>query len=206
MSAKITVEFDIPQEIRDSVKRSLPLAEEIQDKDLRDKVYDAWALSLSLNDWNCMEELPGSGVPGGPVVGNQVHHILGVAKLSLAMVDVLEDVLGKKLDLDRDLLLASALCHDVGKPYEYNVEKRKQWEADPRQEGLPNLRHTMYGVYIAKTVGLPDQVVHTCGCHSPEGRFVKRSLGTTVVHFGDEAYWQILESAFSWTLPMKDDE
>lgn len=196
-----TIELVIPQEIRESVKKSLPIVSQIKDEALREKVLDAWALSLSNNGWSCMEELPGSGVPGGPVIGNQVHHILGVAKLALAMVDILEDVLNEPLKLDKDLLLAAALCHDVGKPYEYNVEKRKEWEDDPTEKGLPCLRHTMYGVYIALTVGLPEQVAHACGCHSPEGRFVRRSLGTTVVHFADEAYWQILESAHNWTLP-----
>ena len=195
------LEINIPQDIRQSVKKSLPLIEKIKDVELREKVVDAWALSLSNNGWNCMEELPGSGVPGGPVIGNQVHHILGVAKLALAMVEILEDVLNEPLKLDKDLLLAAALCHDVGKPYEYNIAKRKEWTDDPTEKGLPCLRHTMYGVYIALTVGLPEQVAHACGCHSPEGRFVRRSLGTTVVHFADEAYWQILESAHNWTLP-----
>ncbi len=196
-----TLEINIPQEIRASVRKSLPMVDMIKDADLREKVIDAWALSLANNNWTCMEELPGSGVPGGPVIGNQVHHILGVAKLALAMVDVLEDVLNEPLKLDKDLLLAAALCHDVGKPYEYNVAKREEWNADPTEKGLPCLRHTMYGVYIALTVGLPEQVAHACGCHSPEGRFVRRSLGTTVVHFADEAYWQILESAHNWVLP-----
>ena len=196
-----TIEISIPNEIRDSVKKSLPLVEQITDVDLREKVIDAWALSLANNNWKCMEDLPGSGVPGGPVIGNQVHHIIGVAKLALAMVDILEDVLDEPLKLNKDLLLAAALCHDVGKPYEYNVSKREEWTNDPTEKGLPCLRHTMYGVYIALTVGLPEQVAHACGCHSPEGRFVRRSLGTTVVHFADEAYWQILESAHNWTLP-----
>ncbi len=193
--------FTIPEKTRSSVVTSLPLVNDIKNADLRAKVIEAWALSLSLNGYTCMEDLPGSGVPGGPVIGNQVHHILGVAKLALATVDILEEVLETPLGIDRDLLLACALCHDVGKPYEYNPANRERWEADPRQSGLPGLRHTMYGVYIAQTVGLPEVVVHTAGCHSPEGRFVRRSLNTTVVHFADETFWQVLESAFNWQLP-----
>ena len=196
-----TIEFDIPEKIKASVVKSLPLVNEIKDQDLREKVIEGWALSLNLNDFSCMEEIPGSGVPGGPEIGNQVHHIMGVARLAIAMVDILEDTLQSPLGIDRDLLIACALCHDLGKPYEYNPKKRAEWEADPREKGLPCLRHTMYGVYIAMTGGLPEVVAHTCGCHSPEGRFVRRSLPTTVVHFADETFWQVLESAHNWTLP-----
>lgn len=198
---KKVIEFSIPESVKESITKSLPLIYQIKNAELREKVIEGWALSLTLNGWSCLEELPGSGVPGGPVIGNQVHHIMGVAKLACAMVDVLEDVLQATLDLDRDLLLAAALCHDLGKPYEYNPQKRAEWELNPHEKGLPCLRHTMYGVYIALTVGLPEQVAHACGCHSPEGRFVRRSLGTTVVHFADEAFWNILESAHNWTLP-----
>lgn len=195
------IELNIPESVKASVEKSLPLVNKIKDQQLREQVIEAWALSLDLNGFTCMEELPGSGVPGGPEIGNQVHHIMGVGRLAVAMVDALEETLEKSLNIDRDLLIACALCHDLGKPYEYNPEKRKEWEADPREKGLPCLRHTLYGVHIAMTIGLPEVVVHTCGCHSAEGRFVRRSLPTTVVHFADETFWQVLESAYNWTLP-----
>lgn len=196
---------DIPQRIKDGVVKSLPLIEDIKNDDLREKVIEAWALSLYWNGYERIEDIPGSGVPGAPEIGTQVDHILSVAKMSLAMVDILEEQYKKPLNVDRDLLLAAALCHDVGKPFEYRPENRNRWNEDPRVSGRPALRHTLYGVHIALTVGLPEAVAHACGCHSPEGQFVERSLGTTVVHHADESCWGILEIANNWHLIKKND-
>ncbi len=194
---------EIPQAIKDGVVDSLPLVKEITDETLRNQVIDAWALALVKNDYKKIEEIPGSGIPGGPILGDQAQHINAVTRLALSYVEILEDTHKISLGVERDMLIACGLVHDVGKPFEFSPAHRARWEADYRPSGLPALRHTMYGVHIALTVGLPEAVVHVCGCHSPEGRLVKRSLPATIIHFGDEVYWQVLESALRWTLPMK---
>ena len=99
------------------------------------------------------------------------------------------------LDVDRDLLLAAALCHDLGKPFEFSPENRARWSGDPARWGEPSLRHPVYGTYVALTAGLPEEVAHVCAAHSMEGDNVKRSLIATIVHFADYAYWDILERA-----------
>jgi putative nucleotidyltransferase with HDIG domain len=199
------IKLDLPQDIRDGVVEALPLINKINDTTLRQQVIDAWALALVKNDYKRIEEIPGAGIPGGPILGNQAQHINAVTQLALAFVDILESTHNQSLNVDIDLLIACGLAHDVGKPFEFNPKHRARWESDYRPSGLPALRHTLYGVYIALTVGLPEAVVHVCGCHSPEGRLVKRSLPATIIHLGDEAYWQILESALCWTLPLKDN-
>jgi putative nucleotidyltransferase with HDIG domain len=190
--------FDIPEDIRVNVIKSLPMVADIQNEDLREKVVDAWALSLFLNGYKNIDEMPGSGRPGYPAVGNQLHHIVASTKLTFKIIDILEEALQTSFNLDKDLLLACSLCHDVGKPYEYSPQNRDRWEADPDASGLPSLRHTLYGVYIAQTVGLPEVVVHTAGCHSPEGEFVHRALYTALVHIADDVYWAILASVYKW--------
>ena len=193
--------FDIPEAVKESVPISLPSVNDIQDKDLREKVINAWALSLAINGWNSLDELPGSGRPNLPTKGNQSQHIECVAKMTMAAAKIMEETLDFELIRDKDLLLASALCHDLGKPYEYAPENRKRWVEDPAAEGLPCLRHTMYGVYIALLAGLPDSIAHTCGCHSPEGEYVQRSLNTMLIHMIDESYWQTLSTKYGWDLP-----
>jgi hypothetical protein len=193
--------YNVPDAIRESIPKTLPSVMKIQDKNLMEKVIDAWALSLHLNGYSSLEELPGSGRPNLPSVGNQSQHIESVAKMTMATVEMMEQTLGVELVKDKDLLLASALCHDLGKPYEYAPQNRKRWEADPTESGLPCLRHTLYGVYIALMAGLPESIAHTCGCHSPEGNFVHRSLNTMIIHMVDESFWQILSSKYDWNLP-----
>lgn len=194
----LRVEINVPQELKEGVIQSLPLVLEIEDEMLRDKVVEAWALSLALNGYDSIEELPGSGMPDAPVKGNQADHLLGVAHIALGIKESLERVFDKPLGVDRDTLIAAALCHDIGKTYEYNPRNRERWESDSRVSGKPALRHPAYGAYIALTVGLPESIAHVCGCHSPEGRFVERSLAATIVHHADDSYWFVIETAENW--------
>lgn len=179
------------EQIRQGVVKSLPLVNEIGDPELRNKVIEAWTMSLSANGYNAIEELEGSGKPGGYVLGNQAQHILCVTRMALAMADIIESCYDKDMNINTDMLLAAGLIHDVGKPYEYHREKLPQWKAEPEKCGYPALRHTLYGVYIALSVGLPEELAHVCGCHSPEGELVQRSLLATIIHFADKASWRI---------------
>jgi putative nucleotidyltransferase with HDIG domain len=194
----LEVSVSVPQEIKEGVVASLPLINEIQDEQLRAGVIEGWGLSLILNGFTRIEELQGSGMPGAPVVGDQTHHLMGVARIALGIKESLELTLGEEIAVDKDTLIAAALCHDLGKTYEYNPKHRERWAADPRVSGKPALRHPAYGAYIALLVGLPEGIVHVAGCHSPEGRFVERSLAATIVHHADDSYWFVLESALAW--------
>ena len=170
------VNMNIPQKIKDGVVQSLPIINDINDQDLRQKVIDAWALSLALNGYERIEEMPGNGMPGAPVKGDQSHHVLGVTYMAMAMKDCLEKVFNEPLGVDSDMLLACALCHDVGKPYEYNPENIKRWTEDPRESGKPALRHPAYGAYIALTVGLPEPAG---GRSAPADLFARSSPTST---------------------------
>jgi putative nucleotidyltransferase with HDIG domain len=190
--------------IREGVKRSLPEAEWIKDESLRAKVYDAWALALSHSEYGSIEEIPASGNPDSPPLkaGTQAHHIRGVTRLAVRMAEELEVLLGA-LGIDRDLLIAGGLCHDVGKPFEFSRRNQQRWGEDPRPSGKPALRHTLYGVHVCLTVGLPEAVAHVAGCHSLEGQFVEKSLIAEIVHRADYAFWSILSSAGALTAKRK---
>ena len=185
-----------PDDYRQSVMHSLPELSEIRDEGLCEKVIDAWVASLTRSSFASIDEIPPSGIPGSPGLksGTQTDHIRGVTRLALALGDALIDQF-PQLSLDRDLLAACALCHDVGKPYEFDPENQKRWSDDPAVSGLPAIRHTQYGTHLCLTVGLPEDVCHVAGCHSGEGELVKRSLNATIVNQADHAFWAILEAA-----------
>lgn len=184
------------EELRAGVRRSLPEVGMISDKDLADKVVEAWALSLSHSEFTAIEDMLGSGGPDTSPLrgGTQADHIRGVARMALGLAEQLTEVVGD-YGVDRDLLLACALCHDVGKPYEYSHKNRERWMANPGASGYPAIRHSVYGVHICLTVGLPEAVAHTAGAHSREGQFILRSLENTIVYYADHAFWAILERA-----------
>jgi putative nucleotidyltransferase with HDIG domain len=182
---------------RDSVQRSFQSElGEISDADLRTRVVEAWAYALSRSEFTAIEEIRASGNPTTPVLigGTQTDHIRSVARMAHGLADALELVHGD-LGIDRDLLWACGLCHDVGKPWEFSPRNQKRWLDNVGAVGYPSIRHSVYGVHVALTVGLPEAVAHTAGAHSAEGDLIERSLENTLVHFADKAYWSALEKA-----------
>jgi putative nucleotidyltransferase with HDIG domain len=95
------------------------------------------------------------------------------------------------LNVNQDEIIAGGLLHDVGKSFEFDPERRKQWKAHPRTTGFPSMRHSVYGAYVALAVGLPERIAHIPGAHSREGQFILRSLACEIISVADHAYWGI---------------
>ena len=188
--------MNISEPLRQSVIRSLPELDQIRDQELRDQVVDAWAYSLSRSSFTSIDQIRPSGNPDTPPLksGTQADHIRGVTRLALALADAL---LGQFLDLpiDRDLVIACALCHDVGKPFEFDPNNQERWKQNPAASGFPAIRHTQFGTHVCLTVGLPEEVCHAAGCHSGEGELVQRSLHVSIVHHADYVFWDALGKA-----------
>ena len=188
-------------EIKQRVAASLPIVDEIKNAQLREKVIEAWAVSLSENGYTSIEEIEGSGKPGGYTIGDQAQHVMCVTRLALAMAEIIQSSYGKDMHIERDMLIAAGLCHDVGKPYEYNIAKRALWQSEPERYGNPPLRHTLYGVYIALRVGLPEEGARGCGGDGREGERVRGRLRATGVHHADKAGWRIPGCYDRWVFP-----
>ena len=186
--------MQISEAQREAVARTLPEVKEIQDEVLRIKVIDAWAYSLSNSSFDSIDEIRASGNPDTQKmkVGTQTDHIRGVTQLAIAIGDSLLRQF-PDLPIDRDTLLACALCHDVGKPFEFDPENQRRWKENPASSGLPAIRHTQYGTHVCLTMDLPEDVCHAAGCHSMEGEFVERSLHVELVHLADIAFWKPLQ-------------
>jgi len=190
------VEIDIQDELRIAVAESLPELDEVQDSALRQQVIDAWAYSLGQSTFKSIDEIRASGNPDTPKLkaGTQTDHIRGVTQLTIALGDTLLKLF-PQLPINRDMLIACALCHDVGKPYEFDPNNQQRWKTGAAATGYPAIRHTQYGTHVCLTLGLPEEVCHAAGCHSGEGELVQRSLHVTIVHQADIAYWKPLEIA-----------
>src|SRR6266508_1471992 len=122
--------------LRAGVRTSLPELAEIGNADLRDKVVEAWAIALAESEFARIEDIPPTGVPGSPAMrrGTQADHMRGVARMAVALAEGLEQVIGP-LGTDRDELIAAALCHDVGKPFEFSPRNLERWRANPAAAG-----------------------------------------------------------------------
>lgn len=184
----------IDKEIRNGVIKSLPEATEIRNEKLRGQVYDAWAMSLATSGFSSIEDIPPSANPDTQpmTAATQADHLRSVTRLSMAIArEMKEYFTGFYVDMDE--VIAGGLCHDLGKPFEFDLKNQKKWRADPYITGWPSIRHTVYGVHIALSAGLPEKIAHIAGAHSMEGEHVKRSLVATIIHYADYAFWEILQ-------------
>jgi putative nucleotidyltransferase with HDIG domain len=185
----------VTEVLRRKVQEELPEVKEISDSRLREKVVEAWATALDGSGFRAISEIRPSGNPNTPPLkeGTQADHIRGVTRLAMKMADELVAMF-PGLRVNRDILIAGGLCHDVGKPWEFDPKNQARWKASPRATGWPSIRHPGYGVHICLSVGLPEEVAHVAGGHSGEGELVVRSLENTIVHHADHAFWRILDA------------
>lgn len=99
-----------------------------------------------------------------------------------------------------DILMAGAVCHDVGKPYEFDPANRKRWAAAPANSGQPTFRHSVFGMHVCLVAGLPEEVAHIAVGHSFEGLHMGVSAECTLIRQADHAWW-LLAGAFGLITP-----
>jgi putative nucleotidyltransferase with HDIG domain len=182
----------VTEELRKTVLEDLPELANVKDEVLRRRAIEAWALAIAGSSFKRIREIPGDGNPGIMVLkrGTQDVHLRGVAALAVASVDHFAEVF-PEANIDRDIVLCGALCHDIGKAWECDPDNQARWAADPTVVGKPSLRHPVYGAHICLMAGLPEEIAHIAVAHSPEGDNVKRSLECIVVHQADVTWWTI---------------
>jgi 23S rRNA maturation-related 3'-5' exoribonuclease YhaM len=183
---------DVTEDLRRGVLEDLPELNDVSDKKLRERAVQAWALSLAGSSFDRISDIPGDGNPGIMVLkrGKQDMHLRGVARIAISMVDHFAEFY-PEADINRDIVLCGALCHDIGKAWECDPVNQKRWAANPSVVGRPSMRHPVYGAHICLVAGLPEEIAHIAVAHSPEGDNVKRSLECIVVHQADVAWWTI---------------
>tara|TARA_B100001123_G_C15212557_1_gene987876 strand:- start:385 stop:981 length:597 start_codon:yes stop_codon:yes gene_type:complete len=185
----------VTAEQKESIRAELPEANQIENAHLRDKVLEVWALAIDESSFDSISQIKASGNPDTPplTTGTQADHLRGVTKLAIAMADQLCELF-PDLPVNKDILIAGALCHDVGKAWEFDPENQKRWKSSPKSAGLPSIRHPAYGVYLCLRVGLPEEVAHCAGAHSGEGQLLRRSLENTIIHYADYSFWHVLKA------------
>jgi 23S rRNA maturation-related 3'-5' exoribonuclease YhaM len=182
----------VTEDYRAAILEDLPEIEWIEDVSIREAAVRAWSIALSKSSFKRIRDIPGEANPGIMILnrGGQDTHLRGVTVLALASLEYFIKTF-PEVDIDRDIVIAGGLCHDVGKAWECDPENQRRWSADGSRVGRPSLRHPIYGAHVCLLAGLPEAVAHIAGCHSPEGDNVKRSLECIIVHEADVAWWTI---------------
>jgi putative nucleotidyltransferase with HDIG domain len=181
----------MPTEIsRDHIIQDLPEIELIRSRELREKVIDAWAFALGQSSFRRVTDIPGEWSPGvfRLHVRMQDAHLRGVANLACKIADEFEQTF-PEVDIDRDVLMAGALIHDVGKTWEFDPINQKRWAEKGDRYGSPSYRHPFYGAYVCLSVGLPEEIAYIAGGHSFEGQHIGLSTECYIIRQADNMWW-----------------
>jgi putative nucleotidyltransferase with HDIG domain len=168
--------------VRERLLGILPEIGWIEDETLREKVIETWIAALERGGWKPedIERMPFTLAK--KVKANFAQHVRSVTRICAHVADTFDEIYGGvDLALDRDMLLAGALLHDVGKLLE--MEER-DGEFGKSADGKL-VRHPFSGLAIADACGLPADVLHIIGTHSKEGDSYKRTPEAIILHFAD---------------------
>ena len=182
----------ITDDTRNSVIEDFPEIAWIPNADLRKKAVEAWSYALCCSGFNRLTDIPPEGNPGAPVLrqGTQADHVRGVVQYTKAIAEVFA-ASHPSVPIDWDILMAGSVCHDVGKPYEFDPANRARWAANPGASGQPTFRHSVFGMHVCLTVGLPEEVAHIAVGHSFEGQHMGVSAECTIIRQADHGWWHI---------------
>lgn len=149
------------------ILKLFPDFEEIKDSELRDKSLKAMSLAMEKGGWN------EKNIALCPVTLNWkncdvswVEHVTDVVNVCKLNFDALEKYYKRhNVNFSRDVVVAGALLHDIGKLTEFVCVDGKAVHG----ANYELMRHPLSGAIIAAEAGLPDNVVHLIATHSFEG-------------------------------------
>jgi len=172
----------MPVESKDELLSLLPEINEVADDPIREGVIDCFILAFNEGGFSAtdIDKLPFTlAIDNCPV--SLLEHVRGVTITSLSITKTLEDIYGPRIVIDKDILTAGALLHDVGKLVEYATEDNDIVVSDIGRA----LRHPTIGAQLANEAGLPPEVIHIIAYHSWEGERIKRTIEAYIVYIAD---------------------
>ena len=109
--------------MRKQLETLLPEIQLVGDAKLRELTTHVWLEAMKQAGWT-IEDLPGMPftllIPQTDV--SLIQHTRAVTLTALKIAEVLMKEYGQRVAIDRDVLLAGAILHDVGKLFEYERE------------------------------------------------------------------------------------
>ncbi|MBU5536971.1 MAG: HDIG domain-containing protein [Candidatus Aenigmarchaeota archaeon] len=167
------------------MQKLLELANKIENKELREKVIDLIKNPKLSNPQ--FQKYPREDIEKvrtlfsvgdvGVAIREVVNHTATNTELCLKIADTFEKNYG--LRVDRDVLIAGSLLHDIMKVYEWKIDE----EGDPVPTGII-LDHVFLGISELYARGFPEDVIHIVAATQGE-RTPPKSLEALILHYVD---------------------
>ncbi len=177
------------KENKESIEALLPEISLIKDEELRQKTIEIWWEAIKEGGWRVadLERIPFTLLISGTEI-NLITHVRAVTLCSLRLAETIEHFYPGVISVNRDILLAGAILHDVGKLLEIQEKDGKFI----RSHSGKLLRHPISGATLASRFGLPPEIIHIIAGHSKEGDSWKRTLEAIIIHHADFVNFDIL--------------
>lgn len=155
----------------------------IQDSQLRSKVSNLLeepkisfsGVKLSL------EDCPGGAYVHHAYKGGLIQHTVAVARLTITICDLIEDVYGG--EVDRDTVISGALLHDIMKCYAYASNGKYKFKTSSIGEKVDHLTLLVAEMYRKE---FPLEVIHVVAAHHGKQSPVKpKTIEALIVSIAD---------------------
>lgn len=160
---------------RKEIEEHLFGLDEISDPKLRRKVLSAWEIAIGEGEYESILE-----VPWFPAEADDVPHISHQNDVTKTAINIFDAISGQhpELDIDRDLVIAGALIHDLSKM----VERSEHMTSETGEEYVP---HPFYGVHILAKAGLSARLQHILLSHTEASGVEPITLEAEIVRVSD---------------------
>ena len=159
-----------------------PEISQITDEAMRSRTIAVFLEAVNLGGWtlNDLDRIPFTLlIPKCPV--GLLTHMRSVVQTALSIAHTLDGWYNQYYQIDRDILLAGAILHDVGKLMEYGETEK----GFVKSQSGKIMRHPFSGAALALKHGLPEEVQHIIATHAHEGDDAYRSPASVIVHHSD---------------------
>ena len=174
------------KETRETVLKIFPEVSGIADPEIRAQVVRCWARAIEAlpeTGFRTLEEVPFS--PDIPEC-TLPQHIRWVLAAALHMAESAEKAMGMKVN--RDLLAAAALLHDLGKAFEYGRSEGKHGKTEIGKKFM----HGFWGAHVALSEGVSRELGHLISTHTHVSPVHAQTIEGVILHYADYAHADLL--------------
>lgn len=165
----------------EDVASYLPEIALIENEDWRDRICRIWKSAYEASAW---EDFSGIAfnymTPGFDLIA----HTRGTTLSALAIAENLEKLWGAKMD--RDVLIAACLLHDVSKALEYDPGTKSGTAVKSKKGSM--YQHGFFSAWYAMNENFPDEVTSIVLSHTGASRSCPDSLEGIALFYADMAF------------------
>ena len=155
----------------------IPEIDEVKNEETRQRVITVWEEAIRLGGWT--DPLK---IPFNPTIGpipSLIDHTRSVTRTALFFADGYENRFQK--GIDRDLLAAGAILHDVSKA----MESEPTPDGAVKSEIGKTVPHGFFGGYLAWKAGVPTELIHLITTHTHAVAMLPQRIEGVILRYAD---------------------